>query len=213
MTKAAQRTAAAAQRRRRRHARRRLRLAALLALAGMLAAVAITWQKTRPRSVIPVGERLPEGALVDQHGQPVTPAALGGHAAVLGFAFFHDALHAPAELAPLRALARDDGLRLWTVTLDPSEDTPDHLASVAASLQLEPSWSLVGGSEADVTALLDAADVDWRRLQAERARYGTPLFPERRLLLIDGHGRIRGTYDGDSWMDRARLRSEAKRID
>jgi cytochrome oxidase Cu insertion factor (SCO1/SenC/PrrC family) len=214
MSKAAQRAAAAAERRQRRRARRLLRLLALLALAALLTAAGLTWRKTRPRAVIPVAEPWPAApALVDDRGQPLTRAALAGHALVVGFAFFHDALHAPARRPPPADLgALDAGVRLLTVTLDPTEDTPDHLASVAATLQVTPPWSLVSGPEGDVTALLDALEVDWRRLQAERARYGTPLFPETRLVLVDGHGRIRDTYDGDSWIERARLRAEAQRV-
>jgi cytochrome oxidase Cu insertion factor (SCO1/SenC/PrrC family) len=229
--KAATRAIAAAQRRQIRR-RRRWRRAALGIVAGALVAAALaTWQKTRPRALIPVGATLPGFSLVDQEGQPLTRATLAGRAVVFGCAFFHDLGHdlghdpghdvarAPAPLREARALA--DELRrgplagrvaIVTLTAAPEEDSPDHLRAAAASAGATPPWSLASGAPAGVTGLLDALDVDWRRLASERARYGSPIFPDERLILVDGDGRVRGEYDAASWTAMRRLRAELRAI-
>jgi protein SCO1 len=202
-------------RRQRRRRRRAGQLATLVVLAALAALATTAWQRSRARHPIPVGAALPDFALLDDRGQPVTRAALAGQVIVFGFAFLHDAAHAGAD--PLAGVTDDltasgAAVRPLTLTLDPDEDTSDHLASLAAALGVAPPRSLVTGPAAEVTALLDALDVDWRRLQAERSRYGSPLSPERRLVLVDGRGRIRDTYDGGSWIERRRLRAEIEQL-
>ena len=59
-----------------------------------------------------------------------------------------------------------------------------------------------------MTSLLDALDVDWRRLQSERAKLGAPVFADDRLLLVDRQGQLRGEYDRTSWLALRRLRAE-----
>jgi cytochrome oxidase Cu insertion factor (SCO1/SenC/PrrC family) len=182
-------------------------LPACLLLIGALIFAVHTWRQTLPRENIPVGRPLPELNLVDESGHP--PSFLG-HPTIFTFAFFHDAMHAPETLSEVRALAQS--ARVVTVTLVPEEDSPDHLRPVAATLEVAPPWSLVSGPPAEVTSLLEALDVDWPRLQSERARFGKPIFPETRAVLTDGEGRQRGEYDLSSWTERHRLLAELQRV-
>jgi cytochrome oxidase Cu insertion factor (SCO1/SenC/PrrC family) len=196
------------------------RRAALGALAIVpLGCAAWLWLASRPRAQIPVGATLPEFALVDDSGAAITRGSLSGRAVVFGFAFLHDAMHAPGTLGEMRALADDvrtgslrDRVRVVTVTLAPDEDTPDHLRAAAATIGVTAPWSVAGGAAGEVERLLDALDVDWHRLQAERAKFGAPIFPENRLVLVDGHARLRGEYDRGSWIDLRRLRAELARV-
>jgi cytochrome oxidase Cu insertion factor (SCO1/SenC/PrrC family) len=213
--RAARRAAATAQRRERRRARLLVRLALGLALAGLLLMGAWIFAGTRARSTIPRGPALPPLALVDDMGQPLTQASLAGRAVVVSFAFLHDVLHATPALREARALAAAlragplaGRVALVTVTVAPDEDTPDHLRALAAAAGVTPPWSLASGAPEAVTTLLDALDVDWRRLGRERARYGSPIFPDERLLLVDGEGQLRGEYDATSWIAMRRLRAE-----
>jgi cytochrome oxidase Cu insertion factor (SCO1/SenC/PrrC family) len=128
-------------------------------------------------------------------------------------------MHVPATERELRALADDvrgggraDRVRLVTLTLVPDEDTPDHLRTAAQTMGAAPPWLIAGGPSAEVTKLLDALDVDWRRLQDERAKFGAPIFPENRLVLVDGQARVRGEYDRTSWIELHRLRGELARV-
>ena len=218
-SKAATRAADAALRRRHRRLRVLGRAAIVVVVLVPLALAAWLWRATRPRALIPVGAPLPPFTLVDDRGAALTPAALAGRAVVFGFAFLHDAMHAPASEEPMRALADDaraarldDRVRLVTVTLAPDEDTPDHLRAAADALGARPPWSIAGGASDEVVRLLDALDVDWRRVQAERARFGAPIFAEDRLVLVDGHARVRGEYDRTSFLDRRRLAAELARV-
>jgi cytochrome oxidase Cu insertion factor (SCO1/SenC/PrrC family) len=213
-SRAAVRATAAARRQRRRRARKwRAAAVGVVALLGVAGAASL-WRATWPRATIPVGAPLPPFALVDQAARPLTRATLAGHVVVVGFACFHDVLHAPRALAAVRALADDTrraglaAVDIVTLTAAPDEDTPDHLPAVAAAAGATPPWSFASGTVADVTSLLDALAVDWRRLAAERATYGTPIFPDDRLLLVDRQGRLRGEYDGTSWTALRRLRAE-----
>ncbi len=196
------------------------RRAALVVVALVpLAGAGWLWRASRPRAQIPVGATLPELTLVDDSGATVTRASLSGRAVVFGFAFLHDAMHAPATLGEVRALADDvragplrDRARVVTLTLAPDEDTPDHLRAVAATLGVTPPWIVAGGAAGEVERILDALDVDWHRLQAERGKFGAPIFPENRLVLVDGRARLRGEYDLTSWTDLRRLRAELARV-
>jgi cytochrome oxidase Cu insertion factor (SCO1/SenC/PrrC family) len=180
---------------------------ACLLLMGALIFAVHSFRQTLPRENIPVGRPLPQLQLVDESGN--RPSFLG-HATIFTFAFFHDAMHAPETLNEVRALARVASV--VTVTIAPEEDSPDHLRPVAATLEVAPPWSLVSGPPAEVTSLLEALDVDWQRLQRERARFGKPIFPETRAILTDGEGRQRGEYDLSSWTERRRLVAELQRV-
>jgi cytochrome oxidase Cu insertion factor (SCO1/SenC/PrrC family) len=213
--RAALRATAAAQRRRRRRGRVLLRLALALVGAGLMLAAAWTWQETRPRATLPLGPALPPLTLVDDAGQPITRASWAGHAVVFSLAFLHDVGRAAPALDEMRALAAAvpkgalaGRVALVTVSLAPEEDTPDHLRAFAVGAGVTPPWSLVSGAPAEVVTLLEALEVDWRRLQRERARYGSPIFPDERLILVDGTGRLRDEYDARSWTAMRRLRSE-----
>lgn len=217
-SRAAIRAAGAAadrQRLRRRRMRRWRRVAyALVALLLVVWAARLS-RETRPRSVIPLGSPLPPFALVDQDQHPVTRESLAGRAVVFDFAFFHDLLHSSATMRQMGTLGDDvrDGplaghVVLLTLTAAPHEDTPDHLSAVATSVEMTPPWSVVSGPEDQVIPLLDSLDVDWRRLQDERAKYGAPIFPDDRMMLVDGKGFVRGEYDRNSWTDMMRLRAE-----
>ncbi len=186
-----------------------------MAVLSLAALAAFKWSEARPRSPIPVGRTLPEFQLVDGDDQPVTRASLTGRATVIGFAFFHDAMHAPAALSEMRALAAEmrsgplaGRVAAVSVTLAPEEDSPDHLRSVAASLGATPPWSIISGATTEVSTLLDALDVDWQRLQAERGKFGKPIFADDRFILVDGVGRVRGEYDSTRWTAMRRLRAE-----
>ena len=217
--KAATRAADAAARRKRRRARV-WRRAALGSIALVpLALTAWLWRACRPRAEIPVGATLAGFTLVDDGGRAITRASLAGRAVVFSFAFLHDAMHAPSTLRPVRALADDvragplgDRVAVVTLTLAPDEDTPDHLRAAAATLGATPPWVVASGATDEVDSLLDALDVDWHRLQSERAKFGAPIFPESRLVLVDGQARLRGDYDLGSWTDLRRLRAELARV-
>jgi cytochrome oxidase Cu insertion factor (SCO1/SenC/PrrC family) len=183
-SKAAARTAEAAQRRRKRLRRRLRRVALALVGVGLAAVAAWAWRQTRPRATIPVGIELPSFALVDENDRPLTRTTLAGRSVVFSFAFLHGAADTPSQLNEMRALADDvrtgplEGrVALLTLTVAPEEDSPDHLRAAATAVGASPPWSIASGAPSDVEALLDALDVDRRQLQAERAKYGSPIFP------------------------------------
>ncbi len=211
-SRAAVRAAEAATRDRRRRARRWRRAFAVGVALVLVAGTAWLWRLSAARAVIPIGAPLPPFTLVDQAGRPLTRASWAGRVVVIGFAFFHDVMHVPRALADMRALAADvrgrGDVAVVTLTAAPDEDTPAHLPAVAAAVDATPPWSIASGTPPDVTSLLDALDVDWRRLQSERAKFGAPLFADDRLLLVDRQGHLRGEYDRTSWLALRRLRAE-----
>lgn len=215
-SRAAVRAAEAATRHRRRRARRWRRGLAGAGLVLLVAGAAWLWRASAARTVLPIGAPLPPFTLVDQQARSLTRASWAGHVVVIGFAFFHDVMHAPRALGDMRALADDvrgrGDVDVVTLTAAPDEDTPEHLPAVATAVGATPPWSIVSGAPPEVTRLLDALDVDWRRLQSERAKYGAPIFADDRLLLVDRQGHVRGEYDRTSWLALRRLRAELRAV-
>ena len=92
-----------------------------------------------------------------------------------------------------RAFAQEAGVRLVSVSVDPSYDTPEVLAAYARRAGVHADrWRLLTGSKEQV-----------RRLAQEGFQLGVgddgtpeePITHSVRLVLVDRQGRIRGYYD------------------
>lgn len=112
--------------------------------------------------------KLPDVTLVDQDGtsRQVLKDLVRGRIAVVSFVFTGCTTICSPVGANMGALDRVLGARaanevsLFSVTLDPYNDTPGQLAQWRARFDDAPGWRLLTGRPADVEALLHAMQAD-----------------------------------------------------
>lgn len=114
----------------------------------------------------------PPLSLVDQHGAPVSLDRFLGRPVLLTFAFAHCETACPLLVrdvleaqAAIRETAPDPAAVpvVLVVTLDPWRDTPARLPAIAAGWGFGEDAYMLGGTETEVTAVLDAWGVRGER--------------------------------------------------
>lgn len=107
----------------------------------------------------------PSAPLVDHRGaSAILSEELAREGPVLmSFIFTTCAGVCPMLSALLAATAEALGpdlarVRLWSVTIDPDQDTPERLAPYAAAFDAPPQWRFLTGPAASVRAVRDAYD-------------------------------------------------------
>jgi protein SCO1/2 len=191
----------------------------LLSLATSLlcaaALVALPRLQPLPQPAIPQYGRLPEFALLNQRGEPVTRDTLAGRVWVADFIFTRCAGQCPMMTAIMVRLAAQlhdaPAVQLVSITVDPTWDTPEVLARYAhAHAAIADRWLWLTGSREAITRLC----VDGFKLSVDDAS-GTPQEPithSTRLVLVDAHGVIRGYYDTADAAALQRLPHDARRL-
>ena len=137
-----------------------LSLATVRVTSAASPTVAWSGDEAAPETYPRLDRAWPEATgLVDQRGAPFHAASLGGHPALVTFAFGHCETLCPAVVHQSRATRLELGGR-WPIvvfTLDPWRDTPSRLAALVAQFDLDPERDfVVSGSVEDVNAALDA---------------------------------------------------------
>ncbi len=176
-----------------------LRAAALLVLVGLSAAglrVARASAGMTPldaANATRVDRPAPPLRLVDQHGDTVALADMRGRPTLVAFAFGHCETVCPLLVRDALAAAGAVTERpaVLIVTLDPWRDTPARLATIAAQWHLTGDARVLGGSVAEVEAVLDAWSVSRVRDP------GTGDVPHAGLVyVVDRSGRIAWSLPG-----------------
>ncbi len=178
-----------------------------ISICVVLAAMPLVRFATRrARAPLPVLYSIPSWALTDQRSAPFGTAQLQGHSYVVDFVFTTCLSACPilsARMASLQPrIERIAGApRLVSITVDPQNDTPERLQTYARRFRArEGTWTFVTGPEASVLGVLEHGF----RVAVEsppRGPHGEfnplDLAHSNRFLLIDGRGRLRGTYAAD----------------
>lgn len=154
-------------------------------------------------SLVPRYQALPDFALIDAGGRPLDRARLAGGVWVASFLFTRCAGSCPGLVDEVRALegALPPGVRLVSVSVDPTRDTPEVLAAYAAARGITSTrWLLATGTLPEV-----------ERLVVEGFGLGTrgQVLHSTRLALVDGAGVVRGWYESTDPEARARLLRDA----
>ncbi len=161
------------------------------------------------RNPIPVLGTVAEFQLTDSEGNAYGPERLQGQVTVADIFFTSCKGICPTLTQQMASLqTRFEGksnFQLLSVTVDPENDTPDALASYAATKDLDlKNWAFVTGPRADIRQLL----ID----QLKIGLPDDPLTHSDRLILLDTERQIRGYYalsDPDSLQQ---LRKDAARL-
>ena len=188
-----------------------LSVPAVAAAATLIAAaVAVSGSRSPRTEPLPVHWSVPDFTLVDQEGDTLRAADLGGSVWAVNVFFSNCHGVCPrvnARMARVAETLRERGLlgdemRLVSISVDPARDTPPVLREYARAFGGAPprEWAFLTGSRADkvrrliqqgfrVTALDPGPD------EGEGAD-GYQVSHSPRILLVDRQGRVRGTYDG-----------------
>jgi cytochrome oxidase Cu insertion factor (SCO1/SenC/PrrC family) len=110
--------------------------------------------------------RIPDTIVQDQDGHQLLfySDLVKGHTVAINFIFTSCTTICPVLTANFRKVQKDlgenaGGVRLISISVDPTTDTPDRLKRFAAQYQAGPGWSLVTGNKTEIDTLLGALGV------------------------------------------------------
>jgi protein SCO1/2 len=140
-------------------------------------------------------------ALTDERGEPVTDAALRGHATLVSFLFTRCDTICPVttmKMARLQDQTFDAGakIKLASFSVDPAYDTPARLAGYAQRYHADPArWRFVTGPVEDMRRLVEGPLMNSMAREGVTPSGAPAISHSGYFLLIDGNAHIRGAYD------------------
>jgi protein SCO1/2 len=141
-------------------------------------------------------------ALVNQDGKKVTREDFQGKVWVASFIFTRcvgPCTQISGCMAGLQKdLAKEKGVVLVSITVDPNYDKPDVLKEYAARFRADPRrWVFLTGDKKKVYDLIvKSFKQGVQETPAEARRPGFEVTHSTRLALVDQQGHIRGYFDG-----------------
>jgi protein SCO1/2 len=140
---------------------------------------------------------LPDFTLVERDGSLVGLAELAGRPWVANFVFTRCRLVCPMLTARMQELRQRlgpaSGVRSVSFSVDPGHDTPAVLAEYARRHGIAGrDWLLLTGPEAELRRLVREGFL--LPVEDQPANLDMPVLHSSRFALVDGRGRVRGTY-------------------
>ena len=195
----------------------------LLVAAGLV--FWITWARhpaklpaARLKSAAPKANAMPAAwdapafAFVDQDNQPLTANALKGKVWVADFIFTRCGNTCPimtTKMVGLQKKITDPRVMFVSFSVDPDRDKPADLKEYAKKYGVDESrWRFL--SPPDGKSILNVAV--GMRITGPPTENNNPLLHADRFLLVDSHGKVRGSYYGGDEDAMARLVSDAERL-
>lgn len=134
--------------------------------------------------------------LVDQHGTPVTEAALKGHPSAMFFGYTFCPDVCPTTLYEMTALMEQlgpdaDKLEVYFVTVDPERDTREAMAEYLSAF--DPRFTGLTGSREEIDKIIAGYRVYARKVERETGPY--LMDHTAAVYLLDGEGALTGTID------------------
>lgn len=191
----------------------------LFALSG---GMLVAWQAARRDQVdnVAVDDFGPVGsfAFTDKDGRGVTERDLAGKIWIAA-CFFTCCTESCPQLSGAMArlqseLANELDVRLVSLTVDPTTDTPQKLSQYAQSYQAnDEKWLFLRGTEDDVHRfVMQQLKLGVGRNETPEANAGTRMIHSDKLTLVDRHGIIRGYFLGTDPAEVAKLKQMAERL-
>jgi protein SCO1/2 len=179
-----------------------------LAIVALGVAVpVVTRLRTPAPPPLPVLGELPAFSLIDQDGQRLGKAELGGKVWMAGFIFTRCPTICPAITATMarvqkRARGIENDFRLISFSVDPEYDTPAVLTAFAAKHHASPRmWRFLTGPLGEVrTTIVDGLKIAMGDDPIKGEQDFASIMHGTHFVLVDQRGRIRGYYnstDGD----------------
>jgi len=165
---------------------------------------------------LPEVKTLPEFRLVDQTGREVRLDDLRRHVCLVSFIFTRCRLSCPRITTVMKDLGEKlagTNVRLVSISVDPTHDTPEVLAAYAHSFEIDPEqwWLLTGETDAVMTLVREGFGVSAVPVPPEELNEDMEeIAHSDRIALVDRGGRLIGFYDSTEEDRMAALVGEAK---
>ncbi len=147
---------------------------------------------------------VPAFSLVDETGQVFTDEALRGHPTIVNFIFTRCDTVCPVtsmKMAKLEEKTRDKrgiAVKLLSISVDPTHDTPAALAAFAKKYQANPErWRFVTGKPDEISALVQGPFMSPMDREGNTSSGAPNIVHSGYFLLVDGDLVIRGAYDSN----------------
>jgi protein SCO1/2 len=134
--------------------------------------------------------------LVDQHGTPVTEAALKGHPSAMFFGYTFCPDICPTTLYEMTELMGQlgpeaDELEVYFVTVDPERDTQEAMAEYLSAF--DPRFTGLTGSREEIDKIIAAYRVYARKVEREKGPY--LMDHTAGVYLLNDQGALTGVID------------------
>lgn len=187
-------------------------MAAAFCVAGLSAIRQDSWRSGSAAETIRVYGQVPLFKLTDQNGTAFGSQELSSRVWVADFIFASCAGTCPQLTVAMRRLQRklSPEIRFVSVSVDPKRDRPQNLLSYAGHYGADFSnWSFLTGEPREIERLIQQG---FRLSLGEGQSPEEPITHSSRFVLVDGKGRIRGTYDGTDPKAVLRLEQDARAL-
>ena len=148
-------------------------------------------------TVLPVGNELPDFALLDHDGKPVGRTVFEGQWDIVFFGFTHCPDICPATMTvlgqakrQLAAQGQEPLPRVVLVSVDPERDTPEAMARYIAYFG-DGNLGLTGDLQ-EIGKLTDALGIFFQKVGDDEAAYGVD--HSTVVLLVDPRGRLKALF-------------------
>ena len=141
--------------------------------------------------------QVPDFSFTERSGQAIQRADLMGKVWIADF--FYTTCPGPCPMLSSRLTATQEKLgdrkdvRLVSISLDPTKDTPEVLKQYAERFKAGPNWLFLTGDKATTHALVQTG---FKLAIAEERNNPEPITHSTKLVLIDREGWVRGFYEG-----------------
>lgn len=172
-----------------------------------------------PLEALSVYGAVPDFSLIERSGRRVGRGDLLGQVWVADLVYTSCTETCPLQTAAMAALQQDLGrqaaVRLVSITVDPTRDTPRVLARYAERYRADPArWLFLTGTREDIHRLAqEGLRLAAVQLDTDERRDGTgPLLHSARFVLVDRQARVRGYYESTDAAALQRLRRDIDRL-
>ena len=177
-------------------------------LASVYSDAGVLYRK-RERTQLPVLGDAPTFELTDVDGKTITRESLAGNVWTLNFFFTSCEQVCPALIDNVRAMQAkfplEAPLRAVAISVDPKNDTAERRKAYMAAHELLPArWHLLSGPIEEVRRI---SEKDLKAVLGEDVSLHST-----RVFLVDGNGKIRGSYLGLKPDDMEKLRKDARTL-
>lgn len=190
------------------HARLLWTTFAVLLFVGVIAYAALSQRA----DALPTLANVPDFTLTSQRSETVSLSDLNGHVWVADLIFTTcsgPCLIMTSQMSRVQEATKDEpGLRLVSVSVDPTRDTPERLDWYAKLALADERWIFLTGDMAKIRTLA----IDGFKLGLENSGDPNAILHSDKFVLVDRDGAIRGYYDGKDESDVNRLISDAHRL-
>ncbi|MEY4659119.1 MAG: hypothetical protein RJB36_885 [Bacteroidota bacterium] len=164
------------------------------------------------------GHQIGAFRFLNQNGKWITDREMKGKISVVEYFFTTCKSICPIMNQQMQrvhsAFIQDQGVKIFSFTVDPEIDTVEQLKRYAESHQATPGkWHFLTGNKADLYALARKSFFVLKPAEAQNlGDAGSDFIHTNNFVLIDKNLRIRGYYDGTSLKEVNELISDIKRL-